>query len=110
MARGVATSGFLRVMGEKDIVLVINQLLYLRTPCSAARRYCKWLNNNEISSSDILLFPGFAHCVCTSRTTCGGMCSVAALLSTSRYPLPGRPLQQRKAEADASVFVCRMSL
>ena len=47
--------------------MVINQLLYLRAPSSAARRCCKWLDDNEISSSDVPLFPGFAHCVRTSR-------------------------------------------
>ena len=54
--------------------MVINQLLYSRASCSAARRYCKWLNDNEISSFDIPFFPGFAHCVRTSRPACGGAC------------------------------------
>ena len=53
------------------MAVIINQLLCFRAPSSAARRCCKWLDDNEISSSDIPLFTGFAHCVRTSdRTSC----------------------------------------
>ena len=43
------------------MVLVINQLLYHRALSGAVCRCCKWLDDNEISSSGIPLFPGFAQ-------------------------------------------------